>query len=66
MGTLYAISLAFALGYLAFKVYLLLVIYSLYEELRSKQNVDDPITLTAPPLQNVIAIDDNQMKFSYN
>lgn len=49
-------------AFLIFRVYLLLVIYSLYAELRSKH----PMTLTAPPLQNITVIDDNQIKFFNN
>lgn len=49
-------------AFLIFRVYLMLVIYSLYAELRSKY----PMTSTAPPLQNVTVIDDNQIKFFNN
>lgn len=59
---LFMASVVTVYAFLIFKVYLLLVIYSLYAELRSKH----PMTLTAPPLQNVTVIDDNQIKFFNN
>lgn len=59
---LFMASVITVYGFLIFKVYLLLVIYSLYAELRSKY----PMTQTAPPLQNVTVINDNQIKFFNN
>lgn len=66
MATLYFISLSTVFAFLAFKVYLLIVVYSLYKELILQQILNYPMTLTNQPLQKVIIIDDNRMKFSNN
>lgn len=66
MAMLYFISLSTVFAFLVFKVYLLIVIYSLYKELILQQILEYPMTMTTSPLQKVIIIDDNRMKFSHN